>query len=122
MSETADSRREDRRYALPAGVGLSVSFAAPDGSRHRLPVIELSARGLAFRDAVPIPGIASGAMLGGATIALEDIEIRGHLAVLRMTGDDEARCVYGAQFYPQSEDDQNRFITLVGRLAQLPEF
>ena len=109
-------RREDPRYFLPYVLGAELEFDGPDGARHRYPLMDVSIRGVSFALPLRVEGIDEGAMLPNAVILVDDLEIRGNLAVNHTTRRFRARYRCGVQFYPKTDVDQNQLVSFVSRL------
>ena len=114
-------RREDPRYRLPHALHAEMAFDAPDGTRHRYGLVNISLRGAAFFLPERCRGIDQGAMLQNAVIRVDDLEIQGNLTLLHATPRLRESFNCGVQFYPKTDLDQNQLIGFVARLdAQRP--
>ncbi len=101
------NRREDLRYSLPKDLGAEIEFDGPDGTCHRLPLLEVSGLGLVFLMPEPIPGIETGITVADVQILVGSLVIRGNLAVQHTLRDHLSSNKCGAQFYPASDSDRN---------------
>ena len=112
-------RREERRFVLPTDLGAEIEFDVPDGGHYRLPLLNISSLGLAFRIPEPIPEIEAGIMLADAQIHVGPLVIRGNLALQHTLQDHASYHKCGAQFYPASDTDRNELVSLLSRLESL---
>ncbi len=109
-------RRKDPRYFLPHALGAELEFDGPDGERYRFPLMDISIRGASFSLPLRPEGIDEGAMLPNASILVDDLEIKGNLAVHYTVRRFRANYSCGVEFFPKTDIDQNQLVSFVSRL------
>ncbi len=98
--------RAHRRYVLPEGAPVFVSFAPPGhaGARRDLPLRDLSASGLSFA-MDGLAGLQPGLRIPAATVAVGHHRIHGSLLIAHVTAAEGSGPFCGALFYPASDRD-----------------
>jgi len=112
MAERTVERRKNRRYQLSPNLEPTVEFnhPGPNGILYKLPVVDLSNAGFAFRVSDELNELEVGSNVDGAVLHLGDIRIEGDLVVIRVTPD-QPTC--GALFYPSSDEDLLKLRSLI---------
>lgn len=119
MPTTRSTVQRDPRYAIPPLVEACVEFRYPNpkGRRLSMPLLDLSVAGLSFAADSALPLIVRGARIENVVVLLGDIRIEGKLLVMHSTPGGPSGVVYGAVFYPATEEDQLRLNGVIAGLA-----
>jgi len=111
--------QRDPRYTVPPLVEAFVEFRYPNpgGRRLSLSLLDISVAGLSFAADSELPLIVRGARIENVVVLLGDIRIEGKLLVMHSTRGGPTGIVYGAVFYPATEQDQLRLNGVIAGLA-----
>jgi hypothetical protein len=112
MAERTVERRKNRRYQLSPNLEPTIEFnhPGPNGSLFKMPVVDLSNAGFAFRINDDLTGLEVGSNVDGAVLHMGDIRIEGDLVVMRV---DSGLPTCGALFYPSSDEDLLKLRSLI---------
>ena len=114
-TEWAFENREDRRLALPDGERAVVEFDYPNphGPRRTLPLLDISATGVAFTVSRSLRGLERGSNLTDVVLRVGQCEVEGELLLSHVTplNDDGSMC--GGRFFPMTQADQLKLAKLL---------
>ncbi len=116
MPVQAKNRRWNPRSRIPEFQEAEIELTGPDGTAHKLPLIELSTSGGSFLLPERIPGLEVGTPVAGSVIRFGEFEIHVNFAILHVTRDDGKGYECGVQFYPMSNQARNEMAALISRL------
>jgi len=113
MTDTTANRRRDARHEFSTAAAAWVEFDDPKEQRRRLPLLDLSVAGLAFSIPRWMQTVDTGCQLERAVIRVGDAKVEGRILVLHVTPRGESDSVCGALFYPGSEAEESRLVSLI---------
>jgi hypothetical protein len=115
---TRSNVQRDPRYRIPPLLEAFVEFRFPnpDGRLLSMRLTDLSVAGLSFVADSELPLIVRGARIDGVTVLLGDIRMEGKLLIMHATPGGP-RVLYGAVFYPATEEEQRKLSEVISGLA-----
>lgn len=116
---TVGCNRRAARYHLPHSEAAWIDLRAPDGSQWKLPLLEISATGLAFGAEPGFPELPRGTDLPGVELQVGRASIRGDLRLEHRTSGISTGTVCGASFRPGTEADRAELLQLIEVLGSL---
>ena len=118
MPVQVKNRRQVLRSRIPEFQEAEIEFTGPDGTAHKLPLIELSTSGGSFLLPERIPGLEVGTMVEGSVIRIGEFEIHVNLQIRHVTRVDPKRYECGVQLYTMNEQDGNELTALISQLQR----
>ncbi len=118
MPVQVKNRRQVLRSRIPEFQEAEIEFTGPDGTAHKLPLIELSTSGGSFLLPERTPGLEVGTMLAGSVIRVDEFEIHVDFAIRHVTCGDGKVYEYGVQFHTMNDQDRNEISALISRLQR----
>ena len=108
--------RGERRSRILGFQNAEIEFTGPDGTVHKLRLIELSVSGGSFQLPGLIPGLEVGTAVAGGVIRVDELEVRVNFVIWHVTHGDGKAYEYGVQLYTMNEQDRNELAALISRL------
>ena len=116
MSIDTAGRRRDRRYPVAQTNRTYLELGAPDGSRDKVRLLDLSVAGIAFEAPEWLSADSVDTEIAGVVVHVEDCAIHGHMLVLHVTPLSGPGRICGAHFYSADETEWSRMAALLSGL------